>query len=183
MLRRVFVSCILLAGALPTTSALAVDDLHMCIYENGSVAIEACNRAINSGRYSGVDLANAYINRAAEMIAKKDYDRGISDANTAIKLFPQSTLAYTNRGRAYQLKGDLKHAFADFSVAISHDRENPSAYFNRAVVREQQGDRKGAIADLKRALVCKPRKGKFVNVQADFKRAKAYLDQLSNKKP
>jgi tetratricopeptide (TPR) repeat protein len=155
----------------------------MCIYENGDVAIEACNRAINSGRYSGVDLANAYINRAAELIRKRDYDRAISDTNTALKLFPKSTLAYTNRGRAYQLKGDLKRAFADFSAAIGHDRENPSAYINRALVREQQGDRKGAIADLQRALVCKLRKGKFVNVQADFTLARKYLDQLSKKKP
>ena len=183
MLRRIFISSFLMAGALLTTSAIAADDLHMCIYENGDVAIEACNRAVNSGRYSGVDLANAYINRAAELIAKREYDRGISDTNTAIKLFPQSTLAYTNRGRAYQLKGDLKRAFADFSTAISFDRENPSAYINRASVREQQGDQKGAIADLKRALASKPRKGKFVNVQGDFKRAREYLDRLSKKKP
>src|SRR5665213_2626338 len=143
---RIYFSCFLLAGALLSTGAAAEDDLHMCIYENGDVAIEACNRAINSGRYQGVDLANAYINRAAELIAKKDYDRGISDSNTAIKLFPQSTLAFTNRGRAYQLKGDLKRALADFTVAISHDPENPSAYINRALLREQQGDRNGAIA-------------------------------------
>ena len=176
---RIYFSCFLLAGALLSTGAAAEDDLHMCIYENGDVSIEACNRAINSGRYQGVDLANAYINRAAELIAKKDYDRGISDSNTAIKLFPQSTLAFTNRGRAYQLKGDLKRALADFTVAISHDPENPSAYINRALLREQQGDRNGAIADLKRAVVSKPKKGKFVNVDDDFKRAREYLARLS----
>jgi hypothetical protein len=66
---RIYFSCFLLAGALLSTGAAADDDLHMCIYENGDGSIEACNRAINSGRYSGVDLANAYINRAAELIA------------------------------------------------------------------------------------------------------------------
>ena len=95
--------------------------------------------------------------------------------------FRRGTLAYTNRGRAYQLKGDLKHALADYSVAISHDPENPSAYVNRALVREQQGDIKGAIADLKRAVASKPRKGKFVNVEDDFKRAREYLARLSKK--
>jgi len=179
MLRRASVVCCLSTGVLLATGAIAADDLHMCIYENGDVAIEACNRAINSGRYQNVDLANAYINRGAELIKKKDYDRAISDENTAIKLFPQSTLAHTNRGRAYQLKGDLNRALADFSKAISFDRENPSAYINRASVREQQGDRKGAIADLKRALASKPRKGKFVNVEGDFKRARDYLERLS----
>ena len=178
---RIYFSYFLLAGALLSTAAAAADDLRMCIYENGDVAIEACNRAINSGRYSGVDLANAYVNRAAELIAKKEYDRGISDSNTAIKLFPQGTLAYTNRGRAYQFKGDLKHALADYSVAISHDPENPSAYVNRALVREQRGDIKGAIADLKRAVASKPRKGKFVNVEDDFKRARENLARLSKK--
>jgi tetratricopeptide (TPR) repeat protein len=179
MLRGVAFSCFLLAAALLNTSARAADDLHMCIYENGDVAIEACNRAINSGRYQGIDLANAYINRAAEFIRKKQYDRAITDTNVAIKLFPQSTLAYTNRGRAYQMKGDLKRAYSDFTVAIGHDRENPAAYINRASVREQQGDRQGAIADLKRAIASKPRKGKFVNVEGDFKRAKDYLARLT----
>ena len=183
MLRRVFVSSFLLAGALLTTSALAADDLHMCIHESGDVAIEACNRAINSGRYSGVDLANAYVNRAAEMIRKGDYDRGISDANMSIRLFPNGTLSYTNRGRAYEMKGDLKRAIADFGVAISHDRENPSAYINRAVAREKMGDRKGAIADLKSALAAKPRKGKFVNEQADKRYARENLARLLKKKP
>lgn len=178
MKRRLGLSCGLLLTALLATSA-AADDLKMCIYESGDVAIEACNRSINSGRYQGVDLANAYINRAAELIAKKQYDRGISDANVAIKLFPMSTLAYTNRGRAYQLKGDLKRALSDFTVAISHDKENPSAYVNRASVREAQGDKQGAIADLKRAIASKPRKGKFVNVESDFKRAREFLDRLT----
>ena len=141
--------------------------------------LEACNRAINSGRYPGIDLANAYINRAAELIATKEYDRAISDTNAAIKLFPQSTLAYTNRGRAYQLKGDLKRAYADFTVAIRHDPENLSAYINRALVRERQGDRNGAIADLKRAIASKPRQGKFVYMESDFKRAREFLERLT----
>lgn len=179
MLRGLVFSSILLAAGMHCASAKAADDLHMCIYESGDVAIEACNRAINSGRYQGVDLANAYINRAAELIAKKEYDRGITDTNVAIKLFPKSTLAYTNRGRAYQLKGDLKRAFDDFTIAIGHDRENPAAYINRASVREQQGDKQGAVADLKRAIASKPRKGKFVNVEDDFKRARDYLARLS----
>jgi tetratricopeptide (TPR) repeat protein len=181
MFQRVYFSCFVLAGALLSTSAIAADDLHMCIYEHGDVAIEACNRAINSGRYQGVDLANAYSNRAAEMIVKKDYDRAISDSSMAIKLLPQSTLAFNNRGRAYQLKGDLKRALADFTIAINHDRENPTAYINRASVHDQQGDKKSAIADLKRALASKPKKGKFVNVEAAFKRARDYLDRLTKK--
>jgi hypothetical protein len=39
MLRKVFGLCFLLAGALLTTSAIAADDLHICIYESGDVAI------------------------------------------------------------------------------------------------------------------------------------------------
>jgi tetratricopeptide (TPR) repeat protein len=179
MRRPIYFSCILLAGALLSTSAMAEDDLHICIYENGDISIEGCNRAINSGRYQGVDLANAYSNRAAELIVKKEYDRAIADTSMAIKLLPTGTLSYNNRGRAYQLKGDLDHAIADYTVAISHDTENPAAYINRASVREQQGDIKGAIVDLKRAIASKPRKGKFVNVESDFKRAQAYLDKLT----
>lgn len=179
MLRGTAFSGVLLAAGLFSAGANAADDLQMCIYENGDVAIEACNRAINSGRYQGADLANAYTNRAAEMISKKDYDRAITDASTSIKLLPKGTLAYNNRGRAYQLKGDLKRALTDFSVAINHDKENPSAYINRASVYEAQGDKAAAIRDLKRALASKPTKGKFVNVEGDFTRAREYLARLS----
>ena len=179
MSRKKFFCIFLLAAICFAGGASAADDLHMCIYENGDVAIEACNRAINSGRYQGGDLADAYSNRAAEMITKKEYDRAISDATTAIKLLPTGTLSFNNRGRAYQLKGDLKSALADYSVAISHDKENPSAYINRATVREAQGDKQGAIADLKRALASKPAKGKFVDVEGDFKRSRAYLERLT----
>jgi tetratricopeptide (TPR) repeat protein len=117
------------------------------------------------------------------MISKGEYDRAISDANLSIELFPNGTLSYTNRGRAYEMKGGLKRAVADFGVAINYDRENPSAYNNRVVAREKMDDRKGAIADLKRALAAKPRKGKFVNEQADKKYAKENLDRLMKEKP
>ncbi len=81
------------------------------------------------------------------------------------------------------MKGDFKRAFADYGVAISRDRENPSAYNNRAMARYKMGDRKGAIADLRRALAAKPRKGKFVNEQADKQFARENLARLLKEKP
>ena len=50
----------LLAGAV---TALAATDPEICLDDSGDVAIEACNRVINSGRYSTEEVATAYINR------------------------------------------------------------------------------------------------------------------------
>jgi len=169
---------LLALGSLIASPALA-DDLHTCIYESGETALQACTRAINSGDYKGVDLANAYINRGAEWLRKDDYDRAIADSTQALKLFPDSTLAHSNRGLAWKMKGDLTQALADYSEAIRIDPDNPAAYLNRADIREAQGDRQGAIDDLKRALAAKPRKGKFVNVESYYQQAREALERLS----
>ena len=168
----------LLLGVLLATGA-AADDLKTCIYESGDVALEACNRAINSGRYSGVDLSNAYMNRGAEWLKKGNYDRAIADSTTTIKLFPKATIAYENRGLAWKIKGDFKKALADYSAAIRNDPENPGPYIKRASLREEQGDRAGAIADLRRALATKPDKSKFVNVERFYGQAREALERLS----
>ncbi|MBS0243764.1 MAG: hypothetical protein JSS20_16430 [Proteobacteria bacterium] len=178
-LKRYF-AAVSLAGALITTAAKA-DDLKMCIYENGDVAIEACNRAINSGQYSGTDLANAYINRGAEWLHKKDYDRCISDENVALKLYPKSTLAYNARASCKAGKGNFEAALADATSAIEIDRNNPGAYNTRASFREKNGDIKGARADYQSALKTKPREGKFRDVDTQLKIARESLARLQGK--
>ena len=179
MTRKFSVIGLLVLGGL-LASAASADELHTCIYDSSDIALQACTRAINSGEYKGVDLANAYINRGAEWLRKEDYDRAIADSTEALKLFPESTLAHNNRGLAWKHKGDLDRALADYSEAIRIDPDNPGAYINRAAIREQQGDKRGAIDDLKKALAAKPRKGKFVDVERYYQQAREALERLSN---
>src|SRR5215468_6224374 len=45
----------------------AADDFETCARASGDQAIAACTRAINSGRYSGRELADLFNNRCAEL--------------------------------------------------------------------------------------------------------------------
>src|SRR5512141_1906746 len=90
-----------LAGA-----AVAADDMEICNKESGDVAIAACNRAINSGRYKGKTLAIIYVNRGAEWRGKKDDDKALADYTRAIQLDSSIPAIYNNRANIYRDRGD-----------------------------------------------------------------------------
>ena len=144
----VSLSLLLMAGQ----PALA-DDREDCRVLSGDPSIEACNRVINSGRYAGRDLMNAYLNRGQEYYLKKDYDRAISDASQAIRIDAKAAiLAWGNRGNARSMTGETDAAIADYTQAIKLDPKFTAAYTGRGMERQKKGDTKGALADYKAAL-------------------------------
>jgi hypothetical protein len=60
-----------------TTAAAAADDRATCTQASGEVALAACDRAIASGQYKGVDLARLHTNRGVERKRKGDLDGAI----------------------------------------------------------------------------------------------------------
>jgi len=142
--------------ALPVLVALAAwpgtaaaDDWETCDKQSGDVAIEACSRAIASGRYKGNDLGVLYNNRGVEISSKGDRDRAIADYDQAIRLHPKYAYAYSNRGDAWRVKGDLRRALADLDEAIRLEPGFANAYYNRGLARERNNDLRGALADFK----------------------------------
>jgi tetratricopeptide (TPR) repeat protein len=118
-------------------------------------SIDGCTAAIQSGRWSGQDLAAAFLNRGKAHANKADFDRAIADFNEAIRLNPNDSFtaaATYNRGGAYQAKGDLDRAIADFTAAIRLDPAFADAYNNRGNTYQAKGDFDPAIADFTEAL-------------------------------
>src|SRR5262245_17684739 len=91
-------------------TAAAADDRDTCVKESGDEAIAACTRAIDSGRYSGRQLAVLLTNRCAEWPEKQEHDKAIEDCSQAIRLDPTSAEAFSNRGHAYYGKGQYDRA-------------------------------------------------------------------------
>jgi hypothetical protein len=91
-----FTSTVWLA-ATPT----AADDFETCGKASGDEAIAACTRAIDSGRYSGRQLAALFNNRCSEWNGKQESDKAFADCNEAIRLNLDYALAFFNRGNAY----------------------------------------------------------------------------------
>jgi tetratricopeptide (TPR) repeat protein len=102
--------------------------------------IEACTAAIESGRWRGAGLAWAYNNRSFAYILRGDYDRGIADADKAIRLDPHDAAAFNNRGNGYRMKEEYDRAIADYTQTIRLDPTYVFAFKNRGSVYQHQGD-------------------------------------------
>jgi tetratricopeptide (TPR) repeat protein len=134
--------------------------------------IDACTAAIESGRWRGAGLAWAYSNRSLAYIVKGEPDRGIADADAAIRLDPNDAAAFNNRGNGYRMKEEYDRAITDYTQAIRADPTYAFAFKNRGSVYQHQGDLDRAIADYSEAVRLQPT---FAMAFAD--RASAYQEQ------
>ena len=164
-------------GAAPATA----DDRMTCERGSGDVAIAACGRAIESGQYSGADLAKLHTNRGVELKRKGDIDGAIKDYDIAIGLFPNDLFAFNNRANAWRDKGDLDRALADYGAAIALDRDYAAAYINRGLVHERMKAFDLARADYKAALATPPQK--FNNSRGAHQMAQHRLAALAKLAP
>jgi tetratricopeptide (TPR) repeat protein len=166
-------SAIFYAGSAPSesaTNALKSDpDYQTCDEGSGDQAIVACDRAINSGKFAGHDLAGLYNDRGVERGRKGDPDGAMSDYTEAIKLDAKYALAYKNRGNAHSRKGEYDVAIQDFDRAIQIDPSYALAYAGRGDAYSYKGDVDRAVADYKKALSLHPQ-------EEDRKRIQAGLD-------
>ena len=95
------------------------DSGEKCFTQAGEAAITACTQAIQSGRFSGAELASIYDNRAIELRQQGEFDRAIADYTAAIRIDAELTGAYTGRGLAYEGKADAENAKADYRKALA----------------------------------------------------------------
>jgi tetratricopeptide (TPR) repeat protein len=116
------------AAALVTAGALSVavfalmrsdDSGERCFSQDGAAAITACTHAIQSGRFSGAELASIYDNRAIELRQQGDFDRAIADYTAALLIDAELTGAYTGRGLAWEGKAEAEKAKADYRKALT----------------------------------------------------------------
>ena len=116
------VATLVAAGALGIAAFGLVrsdDSGERCFTQSGAAAIEACSQAIQSGRFSGVELASIYDNRAIELRQQGHFDRAIADYTAAIHIDAELTGAYTGRGLAYEGKAELDKAKVDYRKALA----------------------------------------------------------------
>jgi tetratricopeptide (TPR) repeat protein len=131
-----------------------------CRNEPAEIAIEACNRVINSGKYSRVDLAKAYLDRGQKYYTLKRYDDAMSNANSAIRLNALGpvdlAIAYSNLGNAYFATDQVDRAIAEYTSAIRINPKYAAPYTARGILRERKGEIDAALADYRRAASLPP---------------------------
>jgi len=137
--------------------AQTANDAAVCHKSSGAEALAACDRAIASGSFEGLELARLHTSRGVERRGAKDIDGAIADYDAAIKINPTDQFAFNNRANLWRDKGDLERAIADYSEAIRIDPGYTAAYVNRGLVYERLKDLDRARADYQQVLAMPPR--------------------------
>jgi len=107
-------------------------DYEACETRSGDAAIAACDRAIESGKFSGANLAYLYNDRGYLRMIGGDLIQGFADFSRAIQLDPDNYYPYWNRAELMRHRGDLESARADYQTALalnpkSEDRQKIEA--------------------------------------------------------
>jgi tetratricopeptide (TPR) repeat protein len=185
-------------GALAPAVAQTQQQIDWCSGSGGAapdLQISGCTAVIQSGKYTGKNLAIAFNNRGVGYYKKQDYDRAIADYDQAIRVDPlpgvaaddrgrTGTNVYNNRGYAYFAKKDHARAIADYDRAIKVDPKDPLVYNNRGLAYSDTGEFDRAIADFGEAIRLDPKYAVATNnrgiafyAKRDYDRAIADFDQ------
>ena len=100
-------------------------------HANADVAVDACSRAIESGRLSSSRLVTTLYNRGLAYQLRGDVDRAIQDFDRVIALRPESPKALYNRGVARQETGEFDLAIRDFDRVVQLTPEYSAAFRRR----------------------------------------------------
>jgi len=200
---RGYCTCMFAVGSLLLAtfeSRAAPDDSKICAKESGDVAIEACSRAIKSGRYKGRDLARQYMYRGVEQGLKKEYDLALADYGEAVRIDKKYADAFYNRCIVYNLKEEYDRALAECSQAVkfgpssnapaassdgrpASDHVKSDYYSERGFAYLKKNDYDHAIMDLDNAIRLNPDNGRALKsrglvyqAKGDTARANADLE-------
>ena len=171
----------MLVASLAAFPAAAADDPSTCHNDSGAAALAACDRAIASGQFTGVELAKLHTSRGVERKRAGDLDGAIADYDAAIKITPNDFFAFNNRGNTWRDKGDFDRAIADYTEAIRLDAEYATPYINRGLLYERLKDVARARADFNAALKTPPQK--YNNLRGAHQIAKQRLAALAKTSP
>ena len=189
MIRYAALVVLLLVPWTPAAQADFSQEIRMCNFggNHPDIRIVACTRNINSGRFTGQNLAIAFTNRGLAYKRKGLWNKAIADYDEAIRLKPDLAETFINRGTAYYYKGQFDRAIRDYGEAIRLKPDLAQAFSNRGNVYRKKGQFDRAIEDYDEAIRLKPdnaqvfadrglcyeKKGKLTQALRDFKRAHA----------
>lgn len=151
--------CLALASAATPASAETKQEYDWCYAPEATddQTIQGCTAMIESGKYTGIKLSDAYDNRGVGFNGKKQYDLSIPDFNKAVSLNPRNFQAFNNRGNAYYNKENYDAAMEDYDRALRISPQYDKARKNRGNTYYAVGLNSRAIEDYNEAIRINPR--------------------------
>src|SRR5579872_33367 len=114
-------------------------------------AIKKTTETIEGGKISGSDLADAHGLRCIAYADLERYEEALADANTAVRLAPNSPLPLSCRADVYSRTAQFEKSIADFSKAISLGSTDAMTFRGRGLSRFFAGRLEDAAVDLSKA--------------------------------
>jgi len=115
-----------------------------------------CTPAIESGRWSGQEVSEAYFRRGLGHYGIDDYAPAIADFDRAFELWPDNSEILYFRGITHRLAGHHASSIADLTELIRREPDHAGAYNNRALAYAQTKQYEKALADYDEALRVSP---------------------------
>ena len=187
MIRAAGLAILFLAAWTQTSQADFTQNIRRCDSDGShpDIRIAACTRNIQSGRFTGRNLAVAFTNRGLAYNKKGQWDRAIADYSEAIRLKSDDARIFNNRGNAYYYNGQMDRAIKDYDDAIRLNPDLAVAFGNRGNVYRKKGHFDRAIKEYDKAIDLSPgdaqifadrglaheKKGRRRQAMRDFKKA------------
>ena len=151
--------CLVWASALTPALAETKQEYNWCYAPEASddETIQGCTAMIESGKYTGIKLSDAYDNRGVGFNGKKQYDQSIPDFIKAISLNPRNFQAFNNRGNAYYNKEQYDAAMESYDASLRISPTYDKAHKNRGNTFYMVGLNSRAIDDYNEAIRVNPR--------------------------
>ena len=152
------VAALVFLNALPGSPAGAQtpQQINQCVnrgkVNSPDVQLQACAAVIQSGKWTGKNLAWAYNDRGDAYTDKKDYDQAIAAYNEGIKLDRDDTFGYSGRCIAHAWKSEFDAAIKDCTQAIRLKPDFGVALCWRGLAEQASGQAAAGEVDIGEAL-------------------------------
>ena len=120
-------------------------------------AIDYYSRAINSGEYSGKDLAKLYFNRGFDHGRLSQNDQALSDYQFVIRLDPTNAKALSSVCYQHLRRNDLDKALKICNQTLRVKPDHAPAYAFRAQIYTRKGNFDEAERDYEHAVRLSPK--------------------------
>lgn len=107
-------------------------DYDRAIIEFNNAMVAASQNTMDAGHRRRSYLQNAYVNRGAAYLQKRDFENALADHNTAIEMSPNDDSGYRGRASVYAAQQDYDKSIADYSKAIELSPDDWLILYSRA---------------------------------------------------
>jgi tetratricopeptide (TPR) repeat protein len=128
------------------------DDIAACRNLSGDKAIDACTRAIASGKYKDNSLADLYSWRGTQFGNVGQYERAIQDLDRASQIAPPTAGVLKYRCWTLTIAGQPDKALADCNRSLQLESDDEGTLNSRGLAYLRLGQLDQAIADYDAAL-------------------------------